>query len=242
MSEHVIVWVDTARIGQHRFDALVKRGVDFDAARRTISLIWLLSPEERQGKEEDRMRLFRRARDTKTSVIRREAVSAVVEAAPMMRRAPLPPPSSPVAALIVDDQELAPKSSSSMRAAPISAGQAASGFALKPSPSSSESLPMFGVPATLPSYEHLEESDVFVKPEPAPSAPVKSLREVTLFVHGWHQVEPGLLSWTFPSLRAALDAVQRMKNAIGWCIVSGTGWTDLDAARANGAILVEQLS
>ena len=35
---------------------------------------------------------------------------------------------------------------------------------------------------------------------------------------------------------------QRMKNAIGWCVVSGTGWTDLDAARANGAILVEQLS
>jgi len=67
-------------------------------------------------------------------------------------------------------------------------------------------------------------------------------REVTLFVHRWHNVEPGLLSWTFPSLRSALDAVQRMKNAIGWCIVSGTGWADLDAARKAGAVLVEQLS
>ena len=28
-----------------------------------------------------------------------------------------------------------------------------------------------------------------------------------MFVHGWHNVEPGLLSWTFPNLRAALDAV-----------------------------------
>jgi hypothetical protein len=89
-------------------------------------------------------------------------------------------------------------------------------------------------------HDALEDSDVFLceTPRPVPSA----IREVTLFVHGWENVEPGLLSWTFPSLRAALDAVRRMKNAIGWCVVSGTGWSDLDAARASGAILVEQLT
>jgi hypothetical protein len=86
----------------------------------------------------------------------------------------------------------------------------------------------------------LEESDVFVCAE-GPSAR-GMLREVTLFVHGWHNVEPGPLSWTFPSLRSALDAVQRMKNAVAWCVVSGSGWTTLEAARANGAVLVEQLA
>jgi hypothetical protein len=107
-----------------------------------------------------------------------------------------------------------------------------------------------GMPDRIPppqSYEGIEDSDVFVcRPgtgelEPKPRRN-QVAREVTLFVHGWHQVEPGLLSWTFPSLRAALDAVQRMKNAIGWCVVSGTGWADLDTARASGAILVEQLT
>lgn len=101
------------------------------------------------------------------------------------------------------------------------------------------------IPAAPSSYEDVEDSDVFVCRAGTREAGLKArraAREVTLFVHGWHQVEPGLLSWTFPSLRAALDAVQRMKNAIGWCVVSGTGWTDLDAARASGAILVEQLT
>jgi hypothetical protein len=113
-------------------------------------------------------------------------------------------------------------------------------------------LPLLGVPPSPPSYEGLEDSDVFVCSKPEPTDPTlvaqndavaaRAAREVTLFVHGWHNVEPGLLSWTFPSLRSALDSVQRMKNAIGWCVVSGTGWTDLDTARASGAILVEQLS
>jgi hypothetical protein len=91
-------------------------------------------------------------------------------------------------------------------------------------------------------YDGTENSDVFLcKDEERPPA-VPKVREVTLFVHGWHNVEPGLLSWTFSDLRAALDAVQRMKNAIAWCIVSGEGWSDLDAARAGGAVLVEQLA
>jgi hypothetical protein len=92
-----------------------------------------------------------------------------------------------------------------------------------------------------------EESDVFMfrprtSDESAAGHKSPVLSEVTLFVHRWHNVEPGLLSWNFPNLRAALDAVQRMKNAIGWCVVSGTDWADLDAARADGAILVEQLT
>jgi hypothetical protein len=159
------------------------------------------------------MRLFRRARDTKTSVIRREAVSANAEAA-SVPLAPPSRPSSPVAPVVEQ---------------PVSA---------------LEALPTLNVPPSPPSYERLEDSDVFLcNPDSEkPASAARAAREVTLFVHGWHNVEPGLLSWTFPSLRAALDAVQRMKNAIGWCVVSGTGWRDLDAARANGAILVEQLS
>ncbi len=156
------------------------------------------------------MRLFRRARDTKTSVIRREAVSATAEA----RSVPLPPPSRP-----------------SSPVAPVFEQPA-------------KSRPLLAVPPSPPSYDRLEDSDVFVcTPDPKEAAAAsRAAREVTLFVHGWHNVEPGLLSWTFPSLRSALDAVQRMKNAIGWCVVSGTGWRDLDAARANGAVLVEQLT
>lgn len=158
------------------------------------------------------MRLFRRTRDTKTPIVRREG-SAAAEAASVVALVPPSRPSSPVA--------------------PISAVDA---------------LPVLGVPPSPPSYEGLEDSDVFVCSKPESMLPedieaaARAAREVTLFVHGWHNVEPGLLSWTFPSLRAALDSVQRMKNAIGWCVVSGTGWTDLEAARAGGAILVEQLT
>ena len=97
------------------------------------------------------------------------------------------------------------------------------------------------VPVPLPSYEHLEDSDVFLKPKTVPnSMPPGPSTEVTLFVYGWHCVEPGTLSWVFPSLRAALDSVQRMKNAIAWSIVQGSDWDDLELARDHGAILIEQ--
>ena len=62
---------------------------------------------------------------------------------------------------------------------------------------------------------------------------------VTLFVYGWENVQPGPLSWAFPSLRAALLAVRTMRNAVEWCIVSGRE-PSIDAARAKGAILIEQ--
>lgn len=144
------------------------------------------------------MRLFRRAHDTKTSVLRREGVSSGSDGVGMPATVPAPPPSSRGVRQAVAEPE-----------------QVFDGF---------------------------EDSDVFLcKDEDRPKT-VPTVREVTLFVYGWHNVEPGLLSWTFSDLRSALDAVQRMKNAIAWCIVSGAGWNDLDAARAGGAVLVEQLA
>ncbi|HVH44608.1 MAG TPA: hypothetical protein VM925_19775 [Labilithrix sp.] len=166
-------------------------------------------------------------------MIRREAVSTTADAA-SVPVAPASPPSSrhPVAPVV--EQPL------STDALPVQNANAS-----LPAESVERIwLPSESAPPAPPSYERLEDSDVFVceqDPEKA-AASARAAREVTLFVHGWHNVEPGLLSWTFPSLRAALDAVQRMKNAIGWCVVSGTGWSDLEAARAGGAVLVEQLA
>ena len=90
-----------------------------------------------------------------------------------------------------------------------------------------------------------EYSDVFVAPQkPKAAKPERpataDVEAVTLFVFGWHVVEPGPLSWAFPSLRAALDAVRTMRNAAQWCIVRGQ-WPTLEAARADGAVLIEQL-
>jgi hypothetical protein len=91
-------------------------------------------------------------------------------------------------------------------------------------------------------------SDVFVcrrsgaetSADEAAAAAAAAAAAVTLFVYGWENVEPGPLSWVFPSLRAALEAVRTMRNAIGWSICSGTEWADVDVARARGAVLVEQ--
>ena len=94
------------------------------------------------------------------------------------------------------------------------------------------------------------DSDVFLvrrsSPEiPAPSsealakAAAAAAEGVTLFVYGWDNVQPGPLSWAFPSLRAALLAVRTMRNAVEWCIVRGRE-PSIDAARAKGAILIEQ--
>lgn len=89
-----------------------------------------------------------------------------------------------------------------------------------------------------------DHSDVFVcrrdeTPSTLPSAPTPT---VTLYVYGWHNVEPGQLSWVFPSLRSALDAVRTMRNAVQWCVVSGEDWASIEVARAQGAVLVEQLA
>lgn len=181
-----------------------------DATRRTFSYFHACREPSCSAIDMERMRLFRRAaQDTKTSVIRREGVSATADAGSM----PVVP------------------------AAPVSS---------RPStvrrPDLRTDLREEEAPKAEAFYDGFEDSDVFLcKDENRPSA-LPVVREVTLFVHGWSQVEPGLLSWTFQDLRSALDAVQRMKNAIAWCIVSGTGWEDLDTARASGKILVEQVS
>src|SRR5262249_44890940 len=52
-------------------------------------------------------------------------------------------------------------------------------------------------------------------------APARVAREVSLIVYGWHNVQPGPLSWVFPSVRAALAAAKAMRNAVRWAIVSG---------------------
>ncbi len=92
------------------------------------------------------------------------------------------------------------------------------------------------------------DSDVFVcrrsspdfAAEAAAAAAQLEASAVTLFVYGWENVEPGPLSWAFPSLRTALDAVKTMRNAIEWCIVAGHEWSSIDAARESGAVLIEQ--
>lgn len=90
------------------------------------------------------------------------------------------------------------------------------------------------------------DSDVFLcrrsSPDlgPEAAAAAAAAEAVTLFVYGWENVEPGPLSWAFPSLRTALDAVKTMRNAIEWCIVAGHEWSSIDAARESGAVLIEQ--
>lgn len=93
------------------------------------------------------------------------------------------------------------------------------------------------------------DSDVYVVRRSSPELPALSpealaaaaaaAEGVTLFVYGWDNVQPGPLSWAFPSLRAALLAVRTMRNAVEWCIVRGRE-PSIDAARAKGAILIEQ--
>ena len=90
------------------------------------------------------------------------------------------------------------------------------------------------------------DSDVFVCRRTSPdleeeaAAAAAAAAVVTLFVYGWESVEPGPLSWAFPSLRAALEAVRTMRNAVEWCICAGSEWASIDAAREKGAVLVEQ--
>ncbi|WP_394826258.1 hypothetical protein [Pendulispora albinea] len=68
------------------------------------------------------------------------------------------------------------------------------------------------------------------------------VRQVTLVVYEWHNVEPGTLSWVFPSVQAALAAARAMRNAVKWAIVAGrrTAKVDVDSERASGFVLAEQ--
>jgi hypothetical protein len=92
-----------------------------------------------------------------------------------------------------------------------------------------------------------EDSDVYLckadqtKPRSTEASDAAAAAAVTLFVYGWHVVEPGPLSWVFPNLRAALAAARTMKNAAKWCIVKGEAWPNVEVARNAGAVLIEEL-
>jgi hypothetical protein len=68
----------------------------------------------------------------------------------------------------------------------------------------------------------------------------RAIEEVTLIVYGWENVQPGTLSWVFPSLRSALAAVRAMRNAVRWAVLNGIeADEDVESARENGRVLVE---
>jgi hypothetical protein len=56
--------------------------------------------------------------------------------------------------------------------------------------------------------------------------------EVTLVVYGWQNVQPGTLSWVFPSFDAAMRAAGALTNATQWAIMGGSD--------ASGRILAER--
>ena len=56
--------------------------------------------------------------------------------------------------------------------------------------------------------------------------------EVTLVVYGWHNVQPGTLSWVFTSFDAAMKAATALRNATQWAILGGRD--------ASGAVLAER--
>ncbi len=67
------------------------------------------------------------------------------------------------------------------------------------------------------------------------------LEQVTLIIYGWKSVEPGTLSWVFPSVGAALAAARAMTNAVKWAIVTGSPLSlDVTTARANGTVIFER--
>jgi hypothetical protein len=65
-----------------------------------------------------------------------------------------------------------------------------------------------------------------------PVARPGEVTEVTLVVYGWHNVQPGTLSWVFPSFDAAMKAASALRNATQWAIMGGSD--------ASGTILAER--
>lgn len=81
------------------------------------------------------------------------------------------------------------------------------------------------------------------RPSVSALADADAIEEVTLIVYGWENVQPGTLSWTFPSLRSALDAVRAMRNAVRWAVLlaepGSSPLDDVEVAREQGRVLVE---
>lgn len=92
----------------------------------------------------------------------------------------------------------------------------------------------------------LASQDVTVEPAllvHTEAPPAVELDPVTLVVYEWHNVQPGVLAWVFPSLNAAVSAARTMKNAVKWAILRGQrsvkATVDVDVERARGVVLVE---
>jgi hypothetical protein len=121
-----------------------------------------------------------------------------------------------------------------------------------------QSIAMRG--ADLSAIPRPTESGVFVtsrraidiedeRPSTSALADAHAIEEVTLIVYEWENVQPGTLSWTFPSLRSALDAVRAMRNAVRWAVLLGEqgpseraeafALDDVETAREQGRVLVE---
>ncbi len=63
--------------------------------------------------------------------------------------------------------------------------------------------------------------------------------QVTLVVYGWTNAQPGVLSWVFPSYRAAVRGARALRNAEKWAVVAGDE-PDLELARLRGEVLLEE--
>ena len=63
---------------------------------------------------------------------------------------------------------------------------------------------------------------------------------VTLCIFGWQNVQPGTLSWVFPSLDAAIRAAEAMRNATEWLVIEGPiPASEIEWARRRGTILAK---
>jgi hypothetical protein len=80
------------------------------------------------------------------------------------------------------------------------------------------------------------ESGVYLAPDGTPEGGPQS--DVTLIVYSWENVQPGTLSWLFPTFRAAVSAAYAMKNAVKWAIVRGDE-SNIDVARESGRVMIE---
>lgn len=77
-----------------------------------------------------------------------------------------------------------------------------------------------------------------VVPSPTHAAAPSPSSKVTLCIYGWQNVQPGTLSWVFPSLETALHAARAMRNALDWVVLEGPiPHTEIEWARRRGVSL-----